>query len=197
MIRDEWDDDTRAYPLVCLHTGPDPALWFAGQVEALDAIAVRSRALDATDPASVEAWADDTASVLAALGHERVHLVSTGAAAFGAIALAARRPALVAGLILGDPEVDPEAPGYGDLLAQVRAPSLVIASVPDERVDIAQPQSIAGGIGNGVFVVIDGAMIPAHRERAASFNEWVTAFTLIAEGLDAVASQGQETAHAR
>ncbi|MGW0183334.1 alpha/beta fold hydrolase [Nocardia sp. NPDC003345] len=200
MTRSEWDDDAPVYPLVCLHTGPDPALWFAGQVEALGAVAVRCRALTAADPRSVDAWADDAASAVAALGHERVHLVSTGATAYGAIALAARRPALVAGLVLGDPEVDPEvdpeAPGYGELLARVTAPSLVIASLPDERVDIAQPQSIAGGIDNGVFVVLDGATIPAHRERAASFNEWVTAFTLIAEGLDAMASQGQETAHA-
>ncbi|NUP25364.1 MAG: alpha/beta hydrolase, partial [Nocardia sp.] len=75
-------------------------------------------------------------------------------------------------------------------------PSLVIASVPDGHADIATAQSIAGGIDNGVFVVIDGGTIPAHRERAASFNEWVTAFTIIAEGLDAMASQRQEKANA-
>ncbi|MGW0002524.1 alpha/beta fold hydrolase [Nocardia grenadensis] len=195
MTGNEWDD-TPAHAMVCLHAGPDPARWFAGQIETLGAIAHRSRALDAADAEHVDAWADEVASAVTALGHDRVHLLATGATTYGAIALAARYPALVTSLVLGDPEADPDAPGYGELLAQVAAPTLVIASVPDERVDIAQAQSIAGGIDNGVFVVIDGATIPAHRERAASFNEWVTAFTVIAEGLDAMASQQQEKTHA-
>jgi pimeloyl-ACP methyl ester carboxylesterase len=196
MTGNEWDDDTPMHALVCLHAGPDPARWFADQVETLGAIAHRSRALDAADPEHVDAWADEVASAVTALGHDRVHLLATGATAYGAIALAGRYPALVTSLVLGDPEVDPDAPGYGELLAQVVAPTLVIASVPDERVDIAHAQRIAGGIDNGVFVVLDGAAIPAHRERAASFNEWVTAFTVIAEGLDAMASPQQEKTNA-
>ncbi|WP_327150999.1 alpha/beta fold hydrolase [Nocardia sp. NBC_01329] len=196
MTGDEWDDDTPAHALVCLHAGPDPARWFADQVAALGAIAHRCRPLDPADPECVDAWVNEVASAVTALGHGRVHLLATGTTAFGALALAARRPALVTGLVLGDPRVDPAAPGYDELLAQVAAPSLVIASVPDERVDIAQAQSIAGGIDNGVFVVIDGGTVPAHRERAASFNEWVTAFTIIAEGLDAMASQRQEKTNA-
>ncbi|MFI2332240.1 alpha/beta fold hydrolase [Nocardia rhamnosiphila] len=196
MTGNEWDDETPAHALVCLHAGPDPARWFADQVETLGAIARRSAAPPPADPEHVDAWAHEVAAGVTALGHDRVHLLATGATAYGAIALAARYPALVTSLVLGDPEVDPDAPGYGELLAQVAAPTLVIASVPDERVDIAHAQSIAGGIDNGVFVVIDGGTIPAHRERAASFNEWLTAFTVIAEGLDAMASQQQEKTHA-
>lgn len=196
MTGNEWDDDTPAHTLVCLHAGPDPARWFADQVETLGAIAHRSAAPPPADPESVDAWADEAAAGVTALGHDRVHLLATGATAYGAIALAARHPALVTSLVLGDPEVDPDAPGYGELLARVAAPTLVIASVPDERMDMAHAQSIAGGIDNGVFVVIDGGTIPAHRERAASFNEWLTAFTVIAEGLDSMASQQQEKTHA-
>ncbi|WP_410872950.1 alpha/beta fold hydrolase [Nocardia sp. A7] len=196
MTADEWDDDTPTHALVCLHAGPEPARWFADQVAALGAIAHLCRALDPADPESVDAWVNEVASAVTALGHDRVHLLATGATAYGAIAFAACRPALVTSLVLGDPEVEPDIPGYGELLARVTAPSLVIASVPDEHTDIARAQSIAGGIDNGVFVVIDGATIPAHRERAGSFNEWVTAFTIIAEGLDAMASERQEKANA-
>ncbi|MBC7301417.1 MAG: alpha/beta hydrolase [Nocardia sp.] len=196
MTADEWDDDTPAHALVCLHAGPEPARWFADQVAALGAIAHRCRALDPADQESVDAWVNEVAAAVTALGHDRVHVLATGATAYGAIAFAACHPALVTSLVLGDPEVEPDLPGYGEFLARVIAPSLVIASVPDEHTDIARAQSIAGGIDNGVFVVIDGATIPAHRERADSFNEWVTAFTIIAEGLDAMASQRQEKANA-
>ncbi|MGW4095149.1 alpha/beta fold hydrolase [Nocardia sp. NPDC004750] len=196
MTRNDCDDDSPAHALVCLHTGPDPARWFADQVETLGAIAHRSVAPPPADPESVDAWVHEIAADMTARGHDRVHLLATGATTYGAIALASRYPALVTSLILGDPEVDLDAPGYGELLAQVVVPTLVIASVPDERVDIAHAQSIAGGIDNGVFVVIDGGTIPAHRERAASFNEWVTAFTIITEGLDAMASQRQEKTNA-
>lgn len=196
MNRNEWHDDTPAHALVCLHTESDPARWFADQVEALGALAYRSRVPAPADPASVDAWVGEVAAAVTSLGHDRVHLLATGATAYGAIALAARNPALVTSLVLGDPEVEPDIPGYAELLAQVAAPSLVIASVPDEHVDTATAQNIAGGIDNGVFVVIDGGTGPAHRERAASFNEWVTAFTVIAEGLDAMASQRQEKTHA-
>lgn len=196
MTGNEWDDDTPAHALVCLHAGADPDSWFADQIEALGALAYRSRALDPADQESVEPWVDEVAAAVAALGHDRVHLLATGANAYGAIALAARHPTLVTSLVLGDPEVETDVPGYRELLTRVAAPSLVIASVPDGHADIATAQSIAGGIDNGVFVVIDGGTIPAHRERAASFNEWVTAFTIIAEGLDAMASQRQEKANA-
>lgn len=194
MTHDAWDDETATHRLVCIHVGPDPAAWFADQVRELDALACRARPLDRSGPAAVDAWVADVSSDLAALGTEPVHLIATGGAAYGAIALAAQHPEMLVSLVLGDPEVDLGAPGYRELLGRVVAPSLVIASVPDRRVDIAQPQSIAGGIDNGVFVVIDGGTVPAHRERAASFNEWVTAFTIIAEGLDAMASQRQEKA---
>lgn len=196
MTADEWDDDTPAHALVCLHAGPEPARWFADQVAALGAIAHRCRALDPVDQESVDAWVNEVAAAVTALGHDRVHVLATGATAYGAIAFAACHPALVTSLVLGDPEVEPDLPGYGEFLARVSAPSLVIASVPDEHTDIARAQSIAGGIDNGVFVVIDGATIPAHCERADSFNEWVTAFAIIAEGLDAMASQRQEKANA-
>ncbi|GGK33894.1 alpha/beta fold hydrolase [Nocardia camponoti] len=188
MTGDEWAGAVPAQPLLCLHTGEDPAHSFAGQVDALGAISFAVRAVPSTDAQSVEAWVDEVALAVTALGHDRVHLLATGASSFGALVLAGRCPALITSLVLGDPEIEPEIPGYAELLAHVAVPTLVVAAAPDAHTEFGHAQRIAGGIDNGLFVIIDGGKVPVHRECAASFNEWITAFTVIAEGLDAVAS---------
>ncbi|MGJ3191562.1 alpha/beta fold hydrolase [Paenarthrobacter sp. FR1] len=133
----------------------------------------------------IQEWAASTASADMEAQSTPVHLIATGVAAFEAIALGARRPALVKSLILGDPEVDPALPGYQELLGDVQAPTLVIAAAPTFDTDISKPQSVAGGIKDGVFVIIDNCEVPAHRSRPHSFNEWATSFINIAEGLHA------------
>ncbi|QNG21113.1 hydrolase [Rhodococcus triatomae] len=147
---------------------------------------------------------------------EPVHVLATGIAAHGAVVLAVRHPELVVSLLLGDP-ADESPSTERDLLGRVTTPTLVIASQPDGgrassaepdggRASSAEPdggresvssaaQALAGGIDNGVFVVIDGAAVPAHRERGASFDEWVTSFTIIAEGLGALGAHRQEEVH--
>jgi hypothetical protein len=77
-------------------------------------------------------------------------------------------------------------------LRRVRAPSLVIAAAPDIDTDISMPQSIAGGISNGVFVIIDNTAVPAHQSRSHSFNEWSRSFMNIAEGLHTVTETQEE-----
>lgn len=190
----------RTHPIVAVDVGPDATDRFIAQAD-LDVLpwAAEENAGD------LDRWVDALAAHLAGFG-QRVHVLATGPAAYPAIVLAARRPELVMSLLLGDPEVDPETDGYAALLREVAAPTLVIAAAPDADAaspevgaavspEIAQAQSIAGGIDNGVFVVLDGCPVPAHRERGSSFNEWVTSFTTIAEGLVALTQQQQEERH--
>lgn len=186
-------------PIVCLHGEQDVAAWYVDQLVGLDALVWETPAdvvLDRTDVASLDRWVDAAVAGITRLsGGRRVHVLATGPAAYGAIVLGARHPEVVTSLLLGDPETDPTEQGYAELLAAVTAPTLVVASAPepgDPAQTVAAAQSIAGGIANGVFVVIDGALVPAHRERGSSFNEWVTSFTIIAEGLDALGTQRQE-----
>ncbi|MFJ5958377.1 alpha/beta fold hydrolase [Paenarthrobacter sp. NPDC092416] len=184
------------HDLVCLHGGAGADEWFARQVEALGARVWEPRISLAMDVAGVsgqlEMWVDAASLALRESASGPAHIVATGAAAYGAIVLAATHPDQVKSIILGDPEVDTTVDGYANMLRRVRAPSLVIAAAPRSDTDISKPQSIAGGIANGVFVILDNADAPAHRTRPDSFNEWATSFMNIAEGLHAVGSPQEE-----
>ncbi|MGC5164694.1 alpha/beta hydrolase [Rhodococcus sp. 105337] len=177
-------DDERREPILCVHDGPGVTDHFADQIRALAALPIGTQTvLDIAETDSLERWLDEVTGGF--VEHGRSHLLATGPAAYGAIVFATRRPELVLSLLLGDPAVPSESEDYRDLLRTVVAPTLVIASVPEagDETCLEQPQTIAGGIDNGVFVVIDGCRVPAHQERPTSFNEWVTSFTIIAEGL--------------
>ncbi|WP_200949854.1 alpha/beta fold hydrolase [Nocardioides sp. Root151] len=193
---------TAVRPIVCLHPTPGAADWFDQQHEDLDVIAWETPgdlALDATDPGSVDRWVEGAVTAVTSRGEGPVHVLATGAAAYGAIVLASRHPELVVSLLLGDPELAHAAGAEterADLLRSIVAPTLVIASAPDPGHGTADAQALAGGIDNGVFVIIDGCRVPAHRERGSSFNEWVSSFTIIAEGLMALAPQRQEDINA-
>lgn len=114
---------------------------------------------------------------------EGAHLIVIGADAPGALTLAAEHAEWVVSLILVDPEVDVDAPEHTTTMGRVTVPTLVIASAPTPDAPIDQPQSIAGGVDNGVFVVIDGAAAPTLVNRPTSVLEWSSAFMEIAEGL--------------
>ncbi|UUZ60296.1 alpha/beta fold hydrolase [Nocardioides sp. B-3] len=193
-----------ARPIVCLHTAPGAADWFDQQHEDLDVVArdvPADLATVAADPGSLESWVEGAVTAVRSGGGGPVHVLATGGAAYGAIVLAARHPELVVSLLLGDPELvrtaDTRAEGErAELLRTVGVPTLVIASAPELGHGNRDAQTLAGGIDNAVFVIIDGCRVPAHRERGSSFNEWVSSFTIIAEGLMALAPQRQEDVHA-
>jgi hypothetical protein len=169
-------------PVVHLGSRAGNVTWLGEDLDGIDTIPWSVEA-PVTDVATVDGWVAAATEELARRSDLGVHVLAIGAAAYPAIALAARRPELVASLLLGDPQVDLDLDGYQVLLASVTAPTLVIASAPQHEESIEHAQSIAGGIDNGVFVIIDGADVPAHRERGSSFSEWAVAFTEIAEGL--------------
>ncbi|EOM74480.1 alpha/beta hydrolase [Rhodococcus rhodnii] len=189
--------DRGSEPIVCVHDRPGGAHWFAEQIDTLGARPVEVEdVLDIDDDASLARW---LRHVVGEIGSDApVHVLATGPAAYAAVVLAARYPDLVRSLLLGDPRIPGDTEEYRDLLASVRTPTLVIASAIEGASDreLAVPQSIAGGIDNGVFVVIDGVAVPAHRERGSSFDEWATSFTVIAEGLGALEPRRQEKADA-
>lgn len=126
-----------------------------------------------------EAWAASAADQLA----EAAHVVAIGADAPGALLLAARHVERVVSLVLVDPEVQPEDPGHLTTMDEVSVPTLVIASAPTPDHPVEQAQSVAGGVDNGVFVIIDGSEAPTLVNRPASVIEWASAFMSIAEGL--------------
>ena len=176
--------DAPKHPVVCLHHTEEADSWFSEQ---LGDLAVRAWG-GGTPPVNVQSgrdWAETAGLALQQGNESAVHVIATGPAVLGAIALAADHPELVLSLILGDPEVDPADQAYSDILATVQAPTLVIAAAPTFTTDISRPQSVAGGIRNGVFVIIDNCHVPAHRNRPGSFNEWAKSFINIAEGLHA------------
>ena len=195
--------DAGCRPIVCLHDRSGAADWFAAQVDHLGARVIEPHVALTGD--ALDEWVSWSAREIEAVG-EPVHVLATGIAAHGAVVLAVRHPELVVSLLLGDP-ADESPSTERDLLGRVTTPTLVIASQPDGgRASSAEPdggresvssaaQALAGGIDNGVFVVIDGAAVPAHRERGASFDEWVTSFTIIAEGLGALGAHRQEEVH--
>lgn len=124
-------------------------------------------------------WAAEAAGQLT----EAAHVIAIGADAAGALTLAADSAPHVVSLILVDPEVDLDDPEHEAAMSRVAVPTLVIASAPTPDSPIDQPQSIAGGVDNGVFVIIDGAAAPTLVNRPASVLEWSGAFMSIAEGL--------------
>ncbi|MBU8865839.1 alpha/beta fold hydrolase [Paenarthrobacter aromaticivorans] len=182
--------------VVCLHKGAGAGAWYARQVAAYDAHTWEDGDVQlpgaTISEGQLNEWVSAAAAELRDGGATPVHLVASGSAAYGTIVLAGRYPCLVKSLILGDPEVDTSIEGYAPALQLVQAPSLVIAAAPRADTDIAGPQSIAGGIDNGVFVIIEDTAVPAHRTKADSFNEWATSFMNIAEGLHTFADSKEE-----
>ncbi|MFE4078680.1 alpha/beta hydrolase [Paenarthrobacter sp. YIM B13468] len=182
--------------VVCLHKGTGAGAWYTWQVAAYDAQTWE----DGDDPlpgstmseGQLKEWVAAAAAALRDGGSAPVHLMASGSAAYGTIVLAGRYPELVKSMILGDPEVDTSIDGYTLALQLVQAPSLVVAAAPRTDSDIAGPQSIAGGIDNGVFVIIEDTAVPAHRTKSDSFNEWATSFMNIAEGLHTFADSKEE-----
>ena len=184
------------YDVVCLHSGGGAAEWFAQQLDALGARAWEPRIgvnFDVTGPpGQMDDWVEAASSALYESTTGPANILASGTAAYGAIMLAALHPEQIKSVILGDPLVDTSVEGFVATLRRVRAPSLVIAAAPDLDTDISIPQSIAGGITNGVFVIIDNTAIPAHQSRSHSFNEWSRSFMNIAEGLHTVTESQEE-----
>lgn len=184
------------HDVVCLHGGQGAGEWFAAQLDALGARAWEpgiGLTFDVTGPPGrMEEWVESASSALYESTAGPAHILASGAAAYGAIMLAALHPEQIKSVILGDPLVDTSVEGFVSTLQRVRAPSLVIAAAPDLDTDISVPQSIAGGIRNGVFVIIDNTAVPAHQSRSHSFNEWSRSFMNIAEGLHTVTETQEE-----
>ena len=184
------------HDVVCLHGGGGADEWFAHQLDALGARAWEPGigvTFDVTGPpGQMDDWVEAASSALHESASGPAHILASGTAAYGAIMLAALHPQQVKSLILGDPLVDTSVEGFVATLRRVRAPSLVIAAAPDLDTDISIPQSIAGGITNGVFVIIDNTAVPAHQSRSHSFNEWSRSFMNIAEGLHTVTETQEE-----
>lgn len=124
-------------------------------------------------------WAASAADQLA----EAAHVVAIGADAPGALSLAADHVERVVSLVLVDPAVQTDDPDHLATMAEVSVPTLVIASAPTPDHDVEEAQSVAGGVDNGVFVIIDGSEAPTLVARPESVIEWASAFMAIAEGL--------------
>lgn len=125
------------------------------------------------------AWADGAAAQIA----EATHVIAVGGDAPGALTLAASHPERLVSLVLVDPAVDVDDPEHAATMRRITVPTLVIASAPTPDAPVDEPQSIAGGVDNGVFVIIDGVSAPTLVNRPASVLEWSSAFMAIAEGL--------------
>lgn len=184
--------EPRATAVFCLRSGDEPADWYLEQVHAFGATdwAPEREADDAS-------WVEQAASAITGqTGGAAVHLLACGRTVPRALQLAVRHPDLVTSVLVGDPAVDEDDPAYWELLRQVQKPTLVLVAAPSRDTDTSQAQTVAGGVDNGVMVIVDGATTPVHREAPHSFNEWVTAFMSIAEGLTTLAAQNREEAHA-
>lgn len=178
--------------VLCLRYGTEPADWFLDQLHALGAAE-----WGPAEPVDDEAWVAAAAEAVAEhAGGGPAHVLATGPTAQRALLLAVRRPDLVTSLLIADPEVDDADPGYWELLRQVRTPTLVVVAAPRQDTDISAAQSVAGGVDNGVMVIIDDCAAPVHRQSTHSFHEWVTAFMSIAEGLRTLTYDTKEEAHA-
>jgi pimeloyl-ACP methyl ester carboxylesterase len=179
--------------VVCLRSGTEPADWFLDQVHALGASEWGPAEAGTDDDAWVTGAAD---AVAAQAGGGPAHVIATGPTAHRVLLLAVRRPELVTSVLIADPEVDDADPAYWELLRQVRTPTLVVVAAPERDTDISDAQSVAGGVHNGVMVIIDDCAAPVHRQSPQSFHEWITAFMSIAEGLRALTYDTKEEAHA-
>jgi hypothetical protein len=126
-------------------------------------------------------WGDDIATRVRS--GDQAHVFASGTDVADAVALAVENPDLVLSLILAEPA--PLTAETTKLLPSVRVPTLVLASAPNADTDLDAAQTLAGDIDNGVFVVLDGAPVPAHTECRESFEEWTVSFVAIAEGLAA------------
>lgn len=184
--------DELAAGVLCLRSSGDPADWFLDQVHALGAVEWGPEG--DPDDAAWLAQAGEAVARDAAGGP--VHVLAAGTAVPRALLLAARRPELVVSVLAADPEVDEADPAYWELLRQVQTPTLVVVAAPKPDTDTSQAQTVAGGVTNGVMVIVDGTAAPVHRSNPRSFAEWVTAFMSIAEGLSSLVPQAREEAHA-
>ena len=177
--------------ILCLRSSTDPADWFLDQVHGLGAIAWGPEGEHDDD-----AWLAQADRALTNLGSRPVHVIAAGTAVPRALLLAARRPESVISVLAGDPEVDESNPAYWELLRQVQTPTLVVVAAPGPDTDTSHAQTVAGGIDNGVMVIIDGTAAPVHRSNPRSFAEWISAFMSIAEGLQALTPHPREESHA-
>lgn len=178
--------------ILCLRSGTEPDDWYLEQVHALGAFEWGPPGVvdDAT-------WVQQAAAAVTdRTDGGPVHLLAAGPAVTRALLLAARHPELVTSVLAGDPEVDEDDAAYWELLRQVKTPTLVLVAAPRPDSDTSQAQTVAGGIDNGVMVIVDGCTAPVHRQSPHSFNEWVTAFMSIAEGLRTLTPHPREEAHA-
>ena len=193
MHTDDQLTDVRAprTGVLCLRSGTEPDDWYLEQLHALDAVE-----WGPDEDLDDDTWVEQAASVISGRPDGGpVHLLAAGAAVPRALLLAARRPQLLTSVLASDPEVDEADPAYWQLLRQVRTPTLVLVAAPRPDSDTSEAQSVAGGIDNGVMVIVDGVTAPVHRQSPHSFNEWVTSFMSIAEGLQTLAHPREE-AHA-
>ena len=178
--------------ILCLRSATQDGDWFLDQLHALGA--AEWAPAEATDD---ESWvAEATRALVEHTDGGPAHVLATGAAVPRVLLLAARRPDLVTSVLAADPEVDEADPAYWELLRQVRTPTLVVVAAPRPDSDISAAQSVAGGVDNGVMVIIDGRPAPVHRKSSHSFHEWVTAFMSIAEGLRSLTDESREGTHA-
>ena len=178
--------------ILCLRSASQASDWFLDQVHSLGATE-----WGAAEGADDEKWVAEAARAVAehAAGGP-AHVLATGTAVPRALLLAVRRPDLVTSVLAADPEVDEADPAYWELLRQVHTPTLVVVAAPRPDSDISAAQSVAGGVDNGVMVIIDGRSAPVHRKSSHSFHEWVTAFMSIAEGLRTLTDESTEETHA-
>lgn len=174
------------FGIVCLHADSDSDAWYRDQVSGLNATAWDAPS-DATlfgnDDAPYAEWVEAAAARLRSAGDLPVNVIACGKATLGAMLLAAEHPELLTSLVLGDPEVNVASDLFTLTVGRIRTPSLVIVAAPERDTDISVPQGIAGGIANGVFVIIDDCAVPTHHHKPSSFNEWTSSFIRIAEGL--------------
>lgn len=174
--------------VMCLGVAPEQEAGFKDQAGVLKASywSPATPGYNIHERTSVEEWAEAAAAHLRLEHGAPSHVLVAGDVAYGALLLGTRHPELLTSLVISDPVVDENDTQYWDTLGQVHVPTLVIAAAPEPDTDITKPQTVAGGVDNGVFVIIDGAFAPAHRTRPASFNEWASSFMTIAEGLRAL-----------
>ncbi len=185
-------DDELSAGVLCLRSGGEPTDWFLDQVHALGAVEWGADG----DPGDDDWLAQAAGAITRHAAGGPVHVLAAGTAVPRALLLAARHPELVVSVLAADPEVDEADPAYWEVLRQVQVPTLVVVAAPRPDTDTSMAQTVAGGVPNGVMVIVDGTAAPVHRSNPRSFTEWVTAFMSIAEGLSSLVPPAREEAHA-